>query len=321
MGKRFRGVYNRYTVSFTSSAPVARPTDGILITDLTDPRLHEMLGSQAKELREDVALLEGAANPLELAHYRQGSQTPVFFGSAINNFGVRELLEAFVEMAPSPRARPPPPYLSIPKRMLFRGLHLNSGQHGPRPPRPDRLCPHLLRQVHARHEGDAPPSRQGGHLGQRHHLHGAGPRPCGGSLSRGYHRHPQSRDHQIGDTFSEKEPLQFHRHPQLRAGTFPPVRLKNPLKLKQLQKGLIQLAEEGAVQFFRPVAGSAFILGAVGVLQFDVTMARLKNEYGVDAVYEPVTFAAARWVTNKEQNWRLLKRRRLRAWPMTPRVN
>jgi peptide chain release factor 3 len=101
----------------------------------------------------------------------------------------------------------------------------------------------------------------------------------------------------IGDTFCHKEKLSFTGIPNFAPDHFRRVRLKNPLKSKQLLKGLTQLAEEGTVQFFRPLSGNDYILGAVGVLQFDVTMARLKNEYGVDADYEPVTFAAARWVT------------------------
>jgi peptide chain release factor 3 len=100
----------------------------------------------------------------------------------------------------------------------------------------------------------------------------------------------------IGDTFSEKEVLKFSGIPNFAPEHFRRIQLQNPLKVKHLRKGLKQLAEEGAIQVFRPVTGSDIILGAVGVLQFDVTMARLKSEYGVDAVYEPVEVAAARWI-------------------------
>jgi peptide chain release factor 3 len=109
----------------------------------------------------------------------------------------------------------------------------------------------------------------------------------------GIHNHVTIK---IGDSFTEKEPLTFTGIPNFAPDHFRRVRLRNPLKAKQLQKGLIQLAEEGAVQFFKPMIGNGYILGAVGVLKFDVTMARLKSEYGVDAVYEPVDFAAARWI-------------------------
>ncbi|MBW1866839.1 MAG: peptide chain release factor 3, partial [Deltaproteobacteria bacterium] len=109
----------------------------------------------------------------------------------------------------------------------------------------------------------------------------------------GIHNHGTIK---IGDTFTDKEPLKFSGIPNFASEHFRRVRLRNPLKAKHLRKGLIQLAEEGAIQVFRPVLGSDSILGAVGVLQFEVTMARLKAEYGVDAAYESVDFAVARWV-------------------------
>ena len=109
----------------------------------------------------------------------------------------------------------------------------------------------------------------------------------------GLHNHGTIK---IGDTFTPKEELKFTGIPNFAPEHFRRVLLKNPLKMKQLQKGLVQLAEEGAIQVFRPLIGSDYIMGAVGVLQFEVTMARLKNEYGVEAVYEPVDYQAARWV-------------------------
>jgi peptide chain release factor 3 len=109
----------------------------------------------------------------------------------------------------------------------------------------------------------------------------------------GIHNHGTIK---IGDTFSEKEPLQFTGIPNFAPEHFRRVRLKNPLKAKQLQKGLLQLSEEGAVQVFKPLLNGDVILGAVGVLQFEVTVERLRAEYGVEAAYEPVDFGAARWV-------------------------
>jgi len=109
----------------------------------------------------------------------------------------------------------------------------------------------------------------------------------------GIHNHGTIK---IGDTFSDKEVLKFTGIPNFAPEHFRRALIKNPLKIKQLNKGLVQLAEEGAVQLFRPTMGSDYILGAVGVLQFEVTMSRLKAEYGVDAVYEPVSYATARWI-------------------------
>lgn len=114
----------------------------------------------------------------------------------------------------------------------------------------------------------------------------------------GIHNHGTIK---IGDTFSEKEPLKYIGIPNFAPEHFRRVRLKTALKAKQLQKGLVQLAEEGAVQLFRPVMESAFILGAVGVLQFDVAIARLKAEYGVDATYETADYVAARWVSSDDE--------------------
>ena len=109
----------------------------------------------------------------------------------------------------------------------------------------------------------------------------------------GVHNHGTIK---IGDTFTDKEPLKFTGIPSFAPEHFRRVRLKNPLKVKQLEKGLVQLAEEGAVQLFRPLISSDYILGAVGVLQFDVIVSRLKNEYAVDAVYEGIEYATARWI-------------------------
>jgi len=109
----------------------------------------------------------------------------------------------------------------------------------------------------------------------------------------GIHNHGTIK---IGDTFSEKEPLKFSGIPNFAPEHFRRVRLHDPLKVKHLQKGLTQLAEEGAIQVFRPVVDRGYILGAVGVLQFDVTMARLKAEYGVEASYEVVNYNVARWI-------------------------
>ncbi len=299
-GKNFRGVYNRYrqTLQLFSPGGDTRETDDVLITDLADPRLDALLGSQASELREDVALLEGAANPLEQAHYLQGSQTPVFFGSAINNFGVRELLDALVEMAPPPTGRATATRVVSPQETPFSGFAFKI-QANMDPAHRDRIAfiricsgkfTRGMKVMHHRLGKEVTWANATIFMAQdRAHVEEAYP----GDII-GIHNHGTIK---IGDTFSEKEPLQFTGIPNFAPEHFRRVLLKNPLKLKQLQKGLTQLAEEGAVQFFRPVSGSAFILGAVGVLQFDVTMARLKNEYGVDAVYEPVNYATARWIT------------------------
>jgi peptide chain release factor 3 len=304
MGKRFRGVYDRYhrqLLLFTPGSET-RQQNIIRITELDDSRLDEMLGSQADELREDVELLEGAANPFDIHEYLKGSQTPVFFGSAINNFGVRELLDAFVEMAPSPRPRPTTGREVAPDEAAFSGFAFKI-QANMDPAHRDRIAfvricsgkfNRGMKVFQTRLGKQVTLSNATIFMAQdRTHVEEAYP----GDII-GVHNHGTIS---IGDTFCEKERLSFTGIPNFAPDHFRRVRLRNPLKAKQLLKGLTQLAEEGAVQFFRPLSGNSYILGAVGVLQFDVTMARLKSEYGVDADYEPVTFAAARWITSDDK--------------------
>jgi len=304
MGKRFKGVYNLHQRQLHLFQPggQTRHQEGIIITDLADPRLEELLGSQAEELREDVELLEGAANPFELDQYLKGSQTPVFFGSAINNFGVREMLDAFVEMAPGPKARSTTTRLVSPEEAQFSGFAFKI-QANMDPAHRDRIAfvricsgkfTRGMKVYQTRLNKLVTLANATIFMAQdRSHVDEAYP----GDII-GIHNHGTIS---IGDTFYEKEPLSFIGIPNFAPDHFRRVRLKNPLKAKQLLKGLTQLAEEGAVQFFRPLSGNDYILGAVGILQFDVTMARLKAEYGVDADYEPVSFAAARWVTCEDK--------------------
>ena len=300
MGKNFRGVYNIYKKElqlFTAGAET-RDQDRRTITSLEDPELDNLLGNQADELREDIELLEGAANPLEYEQYLKAGQTPVFFGSAINNFGVREMLDTFVEMAPSPGAREAVSRTVLPTEEDFSGFVFKI-QANMNPAHRDRIaflriCSGTFKKgmkvKHHRTGKDINLANATIFMAQdREHVETAWP----GDII-GLHNHGTIK---IGDTFTPKEPLKFTGVPNFAPEHFRRVLLKNPLKMKQLQKGLVQLAEEGAIQVFRPMIGADYIMGAVGVLQFEVTMARLKNEYSVDAVYEPVNFQAARWVS------------------------
>lgn len=299
MGKRFKGVYNLYQKQLHLFTP-GRETagmEGIVIDDLSDPALDAHLGSQADTLREDIELLEGAAEPFAIAHFLNGSQTPVFFGSAINNFGVREMLDAFVEMAPHPTPRKTVTRDVSPYEAPFSGFAFKI-QANMNPAHRDRIafiriCSGTfnrgMKVVHHRIGKDVTLANATIFMAKdREHVETAFP----GDII-GIHNHGTIK---IGDTFTEKEVLKFNGIPNFAPEHFRRVRLKNPLKVKQLHKGLTQLAEEGAVQVFRPLTGSDYILGAVGVLQFDVTMERLKSEYGVDAVYEPTDFSTARWI-------------------------
>jgi peptide chain release factor 3 len=299
MGKRFKGVYSLYRKQLNLFTPGAetRNQDLVTIEDLNDSRLDELLGSQADELRYDIELLEGAANPFNLEDFLKANQTPVFFGSAVNNFGVRELLDSFVELAPAPGPRATESRDVAPDEEAFSGFVFKI-QANMDPAHRDRIA--FLRVCSGKFERG---------MKVRHHRIGKEialnkaiifmaqdraqvEEAFPGDII-GLHNHGTIK---VGDTFSSKEVLKFTGIPSFAPEHFRRVRLKNPLKVKQLDKGLTQLSEEGAVQVFRPLLGSDWILGAVGVLQFDVTMERLKNEYGVEAIYEGIDFATARWV-------------------------
>ena len=300
MGKRFKGTFSLYRKELNLFAPgEERRTDGMLtIRDLDDPLLDERLGGQAEELRNDMALLEGASNPYVPQEYLKGSQTPVFFGSAVNNFGVREMLDAFVEIAPPPMPRETTTRVVSPDEDAFSGFVFKI-QANMDPAHRDRIaflrvCSGRFRRgMKARHHRigkDVTLSNPIIFLAQdRALVEEAWP----GDIV-GLHNHGTIR---IGDTFSEKEPLKFVGIPNFAPEHFRRVRVTSAIGSKHLKKGLAQLAEEGTVQLFRPLLGNEIILGAVGVLQFDVTLARLKAEYNVDVVDESVDFATARWVT------------------------
>lgn len=298
-GKRFKGVYNLYQNKLHLFSPGAntRHQEGLVIDNLADHRLNEILGSQAEELRQDIELIEGAANPFELEHYLKGNQTPVFFGSAINNFGVKEMLDAFVEMAPPPGPRAALTREVSPFEEPFSGFAFKI-QANMDPAHRDRIAfiricsgrfERGMKVIHHRTGKEVALNNATIFMAQdRANVEEA----FAGDII-GIHNHGTIK---IGDTFTEKEPLHFTGIPNFAPEHFRRVRLKNPLKTKQLQKGLCQMAEEGAIQVFRPLGAKDYILGAVGVLQFDVTMARLKSEYWVDADYEPAPYTTARWV-------------------------
>ncbi len=304
MGKRFKGVYNLYRNELHLFRPGEdrRKTDIISIDDINSPKLDQLLGTQAQELRDDIELLQGAANPFDPDEYLRANQTPVFFGSAINNFGVQEMLDAFVELAPPPGIRAAAERMVAPDEEQFSGFVFKI-QANMDPAHRDRIAflricsGKFSRGMKVRHHRigkDISLANATIFMAQdRAHVEEAFP----GDII-GLHNHGTIK---IGDTFSTKEPLKFTGIPSFAPEHFRRVRLKDPLKSKQLQKGLIQLAEEGAVQVFKPVNGAEFILGAVGILQFDVTMERLKAEYSVNAVYEGVDFTTARWIRAKDR--------------------
>ncbi len=299
MGKRFKGVYDlrNDTTYLYSPTHGGRIQEGELIPGLNNPRLDEVVGDQADELREEVELVQGASHEIDLEAYRAGRQTPVFFGSAINNFGVKELLDAFVDYAPMPLVRQTAQREVQPSEEAFSGFVFKI-QANMDPQHRDRVA--FLRVCSGRYTKGMKmkPVRIDKTVqianavtfqaDERAHVEEAWP----GDII-GLHNHGTI---QIGDTFTDGEKLKFEGIPFFAPELFRRVVLKDPLKGKQLLKGVLQLSEEGATQSFRPLKNNDLILGAVGILQFEVAAQRLRDEYKVEAHMEAVSVATARWI-------------------------
>jgi len=366
-GRRFKGVYHLADdrIHFFGARHDGRIVDGEVVEGIDNPALDERLGSQAQELREEVELVRGASHELDADAYLAADLTPVFFGSALNNFGVRELLEMFVVLAPPPgprtallgtRASRPQTELAPPPgpRTALLGTRASRPQTELAPPPGPRTA--LLGTRASRPQTELAPSpgprtaeqrtvapgeeRFSGfvfkiqaNMDPQHRDRIAFLRVTSGRYRRGMRiRHVRTgkdvqvanaitfmardRDRaedacagdviglpnhgtiRIGDTFSQGEALKFTGVPSFAPELFRRVVLRDPLRLKALQKGLDQLSEEGATQVFRPLATNDLVLGAVGMLQLDVVAWRLRHEYGVESRYEPVDVTTARWVSS-----------------------
>ncbi len=305
MGRDFRGVFDRRHGELRLFRPGTerRPDDVQVIGDPADPRLDEALGEQADALRQDLELLEGASAPFEQVHFARGSQTPVFFGSALNNFGVQELLDAVVDLAPPPQPRATATRLVKPDETPFTGFVFKI-QANMDPGHRDRIAfvricsgrfERGMKVRHHREQKDLIVKDATLFLARtRTNVEEAWPGDIIGIHTRGRLN--------IGDTLTEGEPLRFLGIPSFAPELFRLVVLRNPWRAKQLHLGLQQLAEEGAVQLFRPLLGGRdFILGAMGQLQFEVTKARLRDEYDVEIDFQPLSYTAARWVYGSDK--------------------
>src|SRR5690242_13977790 len=300
MGSRLKGVVHLLTGEVHLFEPGRNFTrqDSTIFASLDDPQVEARIGADMlKEVREELELVEGASHPFDKAKYLAGQQTPVFFGSAVNNFGVQLLLDFFVEHAPPPKPRETTVRDIQPEEEAFSGFVFKI-QANMDPAHRDRVA--FLRVCSGRFDAGmkAFHVRAGKEVklanaltfmaSDREHVETAYP----GDVI-GLHNHGTIS---IGDTFSGGEAFAFTGIPNFAPELFRRARLRDPLRLKQLQKGLAQLSEEGATQFFRPLMSNDLILGAVGVLQFDVVAYRLKDEYGVDAAFENVGVVTARWI-------------------------
>ena len=263
---------------------------------------------------EEVEIVRGASPILERSLYLAGEQTPVFFGSAVHNIGVRELLHAFVEYAPEPQPRVATSRIIEPKEEKFTGFVFKI-QANMDPAHRDRIafmrvCSGVydpgIRLYHSRLGREFRISDAITFLASdRQHTDQA----YAGDII-GLHNHGTIN---IGDSFSQGEKLTFTGIPNFAPELFRRAVLSEPLKLKALKRGLAQLCEEGATQLFQPLTNNDLILGAIGPLQFDVAAFRLRNEYGVDCQFEPAKVNTVRWITAADEKLLLKFKHRLMA--------
>jgi len=299
MGKEFKGVYNLYTDTihvFQPNSNFVIPED-VRISGLQSDEAKELLGIYYEDFVEEVELVRGASHEFNLDAYLAGELTPVFFGTALANFGVREMLEGFVEWAPTPLPRQTESREVDAKEDKFSGFVFKI-QANMDPKHRDRIafmriCSGTytkgMKMKHVRigkdiKIADAVSFKAGERVAVDEALSGD---------IIGLHNHGTI---QIGDTFTDGEVLKYTGIPHFAPELFRLIRLADPLKAKALQKGLQQLSEEGSTQVFMPVSNSNLVVGAVGQLQFEVVAYRLKDEYKVEAIYEPVSVHTARWV-------------------------
>ena len=314
MGKNFKGVYNL----LTDTAVLYKSGQGHTIQErrevkgLDNPDLDQAVGADyAQELRDTLELVQGASHEFDLQRFQEGKLSPVFFGTALGNFGVDHMLDGLVEWAPPPLPRDGGERQVAATEDKMTGFVFKI-QANMDPRHRDRIA--FLRICSGKYKKGIKlkQCRTGKDLrvadaltflaGERDNVEEA----YAGDII-GLHNHGTI---QIGDTFTEGEDLRFTGIPHFAPELFQRVVLNDPLKSKQLHKGLKQLAEEGATQVFFPLRNNDVILGAVGTLQFDVVAARLKGEYGVDCRYEPISVSTARWVeANSERELEAFERK------------
>jgi len=304
MGERFRGCFNLMndTLYLFDDGQGSKITDGIQFKGTEDPRLDEHIPEeQLKQFREEVAMVKAIYPAFDAQSYREGHLTPVFFGSAINNFGVRELLQALCDLAPSPRPQPGEQRTVSPEEPKFTGFVFKIQANMDKNHRDRiafvRICSGQytrgMKVLHVRSGKTLSLNNPVLFLARERELaEEAWPGDIIGIPGHGHLR--------IGDALTEGEILYFTGIPSFAPELFQRVRLDDPLKSKQLKAALEQLSEEGASQIFKPLDGSSWIIGVVGQLQFDVIASRLKTEYGVNGSFEAVQYTNARWLKCKD---------------------
>jgi peptide chain release factor 3 len=315
MGQRFKGVYNLYERKLCLFRPHGKQTeeDTVVIEDVDDPMLDSFVGeSEADELREELTIATEVYPEFSKEDYVAGELSPVFFGSAINNFGVKELLDCFVQIAPPPLPRETEERWVNPDEETFSGfvfkIHANID-----PRHRDRIaflriCSGIFHRntnyLHNRLNRSLKFSNPTSFMAERKNvIDQAYPGDIVGLYDSG--------NFKIGDSISEGEILNFKGIPSFSPEQFRYVNNTNPLKTKQLNKGLEQLMDEGVAQMFTMEQSGRKIIGTVGALQFDVIQYRLEHEYGASCTYEPIQLHKACWLsTDDEKELSAFRKRR-----------
>jgi peptide chain release factor 3 len=299
MGRSLKGVYHlqQDRIYLYQGGKRERASERSIVDGLDSSEAADVLGGDLQAFRDEVELVRGACPEFDVREYLAARQTPVFFGSALSNFGVKELLDEFVTYAPSPLPRETEQRIVEPDEDKLTGFVFKI-QANMDPGHRDRIAFMRICSGEYRKGLKALHVRSGKEIkipdaitfmaADRQHAETA----YAGDII-GLHNHGTIN---IGDSFSEGESLRFTGIPNFAPEIFRRAVLKDPLRLKALQKGLAQLCEEGATQLFRPFRNNDLILGAVGPLQFDVVAHRLHDEYKVECQFENVNVATARWV-------------------------
>jgi peptide chain release factor 3 len=299
MGSRLKGVYHLLQDRIYLYDKVGREKASAqrVIEGLASEEAAAALGDDAAAFRDEVELVKGACPALDINEYLAARQSPVFFVLALSNFGVKELLDEFVSHAPTPLPRESEQRLVMPTEDKLTGFVFKI-QANMDPGHRDRIAfmricsgeyRKGMRVLHVRSGKEVKiPDAITFMAADRQHADTA----YAGDII-GLHNHGTIN---IGDSFTEGEQIRFTGIPNFAPEIFRRAVLKDPLRLKALQKGLAQLCEEGATQLFRPLRNNDLILGAVGPLQFDVVAHRLRDEYKVECQFETVSVATARWV-------------------------
>ncbi|MEZ5665695.1 MAG: peptide chain release factor 3 [Burkholderiaceae bacterium] len=300
MGKTFRGVYDRREdqMRVFTAGEDRRGGDEEVLAGMDNPEIGQRFAMDWPQAKDELELVEGASPAFDKAAFLGGTQTPMLFGSAVNNFGVREVLDALVDLAPAPGDRPAIQRVVHPEEPKFTGVVFKI-QANMDPAHRDRIAfvrvasGHFERGMRlkvVRSGKELRPNTVVSFLSQRREL-------LDEAFAGDIIGIPNHGVLQLGDTLTEGESLQFTGLPFFAPEIIRSVEVADPLKTKQLRAGLTQLGEEGAIQVFRPVAGSVLMLGAVGQLQFEVVQHRLEAEYGVKARITASNYHVARWVT------------------------